>query len=150
MDWANFMLHVALIFFVLIGVVAAAPRAKVTADFILTAGLRRVGITDTMQQRVNKKRNMRRFMSHFGCTPEVAVALWNALQTTRNGRIHPRQMNLHWFLTTLHFLKTYKTEEELEAFTKETNLKLTREWVWWYIEKITNLKEEKVSNGGKK
>jgi hypothetical protein len=120
-------------FIVLAFVVAAAVAfqpAQVSAEGMMKHGLLRAGITAKIQGRVSKKRNTRRFKAHYGSTPEVCVALWNALQTTsiRNARIRPLRMNLDWSLTAVHFLKTYKTEDELEAFTKESDLKLTREW----------------------
>lgn len=145
MDWSNTLVFLVILTFVA-AAVAAAPAKQLSADHIMAVGLKRAGITTKMQSRVNKKRNIRRFKSHFGATPEVLVALWDALQNTSNrqARIRPWHMDLHWFLTTVHFLKTYKTEDELEAFSKVSDLKQTRAWVWWYIGKIAKLKGEKV------
>jgi hypothetical protein len=73
--------------------------AQVSADDMMKQGLLRASITAKMQAPVSKKRNNRRFKAHYGSSPEVCVALWDALQTTtiRNARIRPFSMNLDWF-----------------------------------------------------
>ena len=89
----------------------------------------------------NSKRNRRRFRSYYGTTPLGCSLVWRDL--VDEGIIEAKSQPVH-FLWAIHYLKTYKTQENLAAFCRckeETAIK----WCWHYIRAIKKLKALKVS-----
>ena len=109
----------------------------------------------------------RRFIGNFGCLPDTCALLWNKCLTSgfecfyaevesfktlklkgmKKKTLHqnyPPYKPRH-LLWALNFLKAYSTEEQKNALGKETE-KTMREWIWKFIEAISSLKNEVVSD----
>jgi len=117
-----------------------------TVDEILEAGLEEAGYTKKRITRVKKKEtNEQRFKDHYGANPVVCAQILEDLQRTKNpaARVDPHKLRLKEFLRAVHFLKRYPTESEREADNDQSK-KILRERGWYYVEKIRELKTEKI------
>jgi hypothetical protein len=124
-----------------------------TLEEILLSGLRLIGFTEGRISRAKPTTNIERFKAHFGSIPTVVALLWQDLQVTeiKKARVPPSKRNFSHFLMALHHLKRYPTELEREAIF-DISLSYGRFWVWYFVEKMQALKEEKIKwpdgNGG--
>jgi hypothetical protein len=116
-----------------------------TADEILSKGLLMVGFDVSRQQRVKRSTNLERFRSHFGSNPVVYAQIWEDLQTTDlpEARITD-DATVDLFLTGIHFLKIYPTENERSGLFKLCTT-TARKWGWYFSLKVQALKGKKVS-----
>ena len=116
-----------------------------TADEIMKIGLKRVNYKRKRIKRARRKRNVRRFVGHFGVPPTVAAQVWEDLQTTTTPEafVEAANRNIDHFLMALHHLKKYPTELEREPIF-DVDEQLGRDWVWYFVEKIRALKAEKI------
>jgi hypothetical protein len=119
--------------------------AILTAEEMLYEGLRHLGVTPAEWQRRKQKTREEDFASHFGPSPDVVAALWSRLQTTniKRARINPAKNYVKDFLTALHWLKIYPTENERRISIK-VGKNSGRKWSWFYTQKIAALKDELV------
>lgn len=116
-----------------------------TADEIMKHGLKLVKYTRRRIKRAKTIRNIERFKGHFGSQPVVVAQIWEDLQTTQvvEARVPPVDLHLDHFLMAMHHLKRYPTELEREPLFDIDHHK-GRDWVWFYVEKIQQLKKEKI------
>lgn len=77
-----------------------------------------------------------KFRSFFGCSCKVATDLWNRLEKGLKQRSLPKHL-----LWTLVFLKHYSTEEVHTRIVGWPDPKAYREWVWYMLGKICELKD---------
>lgn len=105
----------------------------------------RVFYTDRRIFRSCRKTNIKRFRKKFGPIPVVAVKIWEDLQTTDNldAYVPPNALNPNHFLMALNHLRKYPTESDKES-DWDLSAKTTRKWVWYYVDKIRELKYEKI------
>jgi hypothetical protein len=85
------------------------------------------------------------FRTHYGSEPHVYKKIWLDLQVSSNdeARIPPGKLKLDYFLMSMYFLRLYPTQLELVAtfnYCRET----IDQWLWYYLEKIQALKDEKI------
>lgn len=121
-----------------------ADILELSADDVLKHGLEYVGFGHERQSKVNKKKNKERFRAFYGIGNDAVAALLKDLQTSESARV--KNLNLKHFFLALNFLKTYNTEVVLSGwwdFHEDT----VNKWSWFYIEKIQQLKEEKIYMG---
>jgi hypothetical protein len=60
------------------------------------------------------------------------------------GWVPPDSQRIKYFLMVMHHLKLYPKEYEQEATWVLTEM-WKRDWVWYFVEKIQALKEEKIT-----
>jgi len=70
--------------------------------------------------------------------------IFHDLQTTMIEAACIDKPNLVYFLMTLNWMKTYKTEEEISGMFNVIE-KTARKWIWIFTNAIQALKESKVS-----
>jgi hypothetical protein len=123
-----------------------AHVVKFTVDELLESGLLLVGYSERRLGRAKYATNIERFKAHFGSIPKVCCDIWEDLQTTENARawVPPSKRKVNHFLMAFHHLKRYPTEFERECIF-DISLAYGREWVWYFIEKIQQLKAEKIT-----
>jgi hypothetical protein len=116
-----------------------------TVDDMLITGLSLGGYTKQRIERAKGSTNIDRYKSLYGSSPRVCAMIWEDFQTTSlpNAHVLPRDRKVKWFLIALHHLKRYPTEFEREA-KFDVNIAWSRDWVWFFIEKIQALKDEKI------
>ena len=110
------------------------------------AGLKLMRYTEERINRVrNQATNRQRFTDHFGCDEFVAATIFQDLQITSvdAARLGKNKISSFYFLLALYFLKVYDTENRNEPVF-DWSRKTMRAWVWYYVEKIQALKEEKI------
>ena len=112
---------------------------------ILYRGLGIAGFDEDRIARVENPLNQWRFRSWFGSNSNVYARIWEDLLTTEieEARI-PLNANPDYFLMALHFLKVYSTEEHRSG-TFGIGERTVRKWTWYLVEKLSALKEQKVS-----
>ena len=117
----------------------------VTPTTMKFVGLKMVNYRTKTINRVRDSTNIRRFVSHFGSTPSVLSKIYADLQSTpiADARVTGRALNLRHFLIAMHTLKRYPTEEERQAIF-DISPHHGRDVVWFYLEKIQNLKAAKI------
>jgi hypothetical protein len=115
-----------------------------SADEILQLGLETVGFSVQRQQRVRHVTNITRFRASFGPSPETCRDIFKDFQTTQIVEAHINKPNLIYYLMSMNWLKTYKTEAEFAGLFK-VDEKTVRVWVWKYTHAIQALKATKVS-----
>jgi hypothetical protein len=91
--------------------------------------------------RSRRSTNIKRFEKKFGLHPVVAVRIWEDLQTT--GTVSEDKLNSKYFLMSLHHLRKYPTEDDRESIW-DVSPKTGREWVWFYLEALQDLKYVKI------
>ena len=106
-------------------------------------GLEKIGFTLRRQGNTVDKTNLRRFRDAFGTSPEACCHVLGDLQTTANEQARVESPDLVYFLMSLHWMKSYKTDTSLAA-TFQVDEKTARGWSQWYALKIQALKNEKV------
>lgn len=117
----------------------------ITPDEMLERGLMFANYKAKSINRCKASTNMERFVARYGCSPTVLCAIWEDLQMSANEdcRVPPEKRKLEYFLMAIHFLRHYPTEHERAAatgFHRDT----CRDWSWYYIERIRQLKHEKI------
>lgn len=120
-------------------------RDIVTPRRMMNYGLKLVNYRSKVIKRSCYRTNLRRFVSHFGSSPLVLSLIYAELQTTpiAEARIPVENLNLKHFLIAMHALKRYPTEEERQAIF-DVSPHFGRDVVWFYLEKIQNLKAAKI------
>lgn len=108
------------------------PLLIVNQTEVLERALCLVGFSEERQARVQRKKNIERFATHFGCRVPLAHSiLWEDLQ--KEGLLqNPTLGDLDNFLMTIHFLTKYPTELQCEALFDKCD-RTVRKWVWHYI-----------------
>jgi hypothetical protein len=116
-----------------------------TANEIMKQGLLLVNYTRRRIKRAKMKRNIERFKGHFGSKPSVIAQIWEDLQTVQVGeaRVLPEDLHMNFFLMAMHHLKRYPTELEREPLF-DIDCTKGRDWVWFFVEKIQQLKKVKI------
>ena len=111
----------------------------------MDVGLRLVNYTTRRIKRAKTKRNIERFIGHFGASPATVAKIWEDLQTTSidEARVPPSMLNMDHYLMALHHLKRYPTDLEREAIFDVDGMR-GRQRVWYYVGKIRQLKKEKI------
>ena len=119
-----------------------------TPDEVLRRGLELVGFGAERQQIVKRDKNLERFSTHYGCKiPIVFAILWEDLQTTscEEARVNAKsEKEFDYFMMTIYFLCLYPRENELEGKFGCSN-NTAKNWINMYLEKLSKLKEEKIS-----
>ena len=117
----------------------------ITADEMLKKGLLLVNYSNRRIQRAKRKRNIERFVGHFGSEPVVLAQIFEDLQRTDipEARVPPEDARLDRFLMAMHHLKRYPTELEREPIF-DIDPCQGRDWVWYFLEKVQALKAEKI------
>lgn len=120
-------------------------RDIVTPRAMKDYGLGLVNYRKNRIKRSTDSTNVRRFVSHFGSTPRVLSVIYADLQSTSiaDARVTGTKLNLRHFLIAMHTLKRYPTEEERQAIF-DISPHHGRDVVWFYLEKIQNLKAAKI------
>jgi hypothetical protein len=113
------------------------------ADF-LAIGLDVAGFNGRQANR-SAKTNKRRFLGHYGVTPESCSKIFDDLQTTQIPEARISKPDVDNFLMGLCWLKTYPIEEESAGKFKVVE-KTARKHVWKYVNAIAALKGQKVSS----
>ena len=80
-------------------------------------------------------RRNRRFRSFFGCSSQVATALWNR---ARKKKLIPVDFSPKHMLWTLAFIKLYESEAVLAAICR-CDEKTFRKWVWKGVDVLGEL-----------
>ena len=111
------------------------------------AGLAFVGNPPTLEENYNEltKLQLRIWRAHFGVCPRASLKMWRLL-LQEFGNIGPTKgLELPAFFMTLFFLKTYPTVDVL-ASRVQKDPKTARKWVWFYINKMSDLTHILVSS----
>ena len=121
------------------------PTVILTPKEILSIGLKMVHFTDARIDRASLKTNTKRFKDHFGCNQLVAAQMFEDLQVSKNAeaRLDDDRINANYFLQALHFLYGYETEGKREP-KFDLSHKTLRQHAWYYVQKISALKHEKI------
>ena len=108
------------------------PLLIVNQTEVLQRALCLVGFSEERQARVQRKKNIERFATHFGCrVPLEYSILWEDLQST-GLVVNPTTDDLDNYLMAIHFLSKYPTELQCEALFDKCD-RTVRKWVWHYI-----------------
>ncbi len=118
----------------------------ITSNEMLKVGLKTGGYTSRRLNRAKKATNIERFKSLYGSSPRVVALIWEDLQTTQvdNAHVVPKDRKVKFFLMALHHLKRYPTEYERERLF-DMNIGWSRDWCWFFVEKIQALNISKES-----
>ena len=111
---------------------------RMTADNILAESLNYVGF-EGRQQNVNPSVNYERFRSFFGIGPKAAAAVFLDIQEV----LKVDSPILRYFVMALYWMKSYDTLQIMSGWWKLHSESISK-WVWYYIEKIQELKPKKV------
>jgi hypothetical protein len=106
-------------------------------------GLELVGFNEEWQDKTCQATNLRRFRAIFGPSPETCSQMFEDLQTTNIEEARVVKPNPAYFMMSLNWLRTYKTEEEMAGqwgLIEQT----VRDKVWKYTFAMAALKEAKV------
>jgi len=94
-----------------------SSNANTTSDlhpneqYILSFGLKKVHFDERRQQRVTQKKNVARFLAHFGPPPIVVAKIYKDLKE----RKALPSVKLEYLLLTLNWFKLYSTEKVLSG-----------------------------------
>ena len=80
-------------------------------QYILSFGLKKVNFNERRQQRVTQKKNVARFLAHFGPPPIVVACIYKDLKE----RKALPSVKLEYILLTLNWFKLYPTEKVLSG-----------------------------------
>jgi len=123
------------------------PKVVLTALEILHIGLRLVNFTCERINRIaeDSTTNADRFRKHCGVDHFVAAQMFEDLQITEieEARLDENKISIKCYLIAMHFVKVYDVEGRREPIF-DLSPKTMREWVWHCVEKIQNLKHEKI------
>lgn len=130
------------------------PMIILSTQEVLFRGLFLLGFDERRQKRVRRKKNIRRFRTHYGSHPTVCGLLLEMLQTTEssanvNGFISKlgKEKFTDYFFMALHLLTCYPTEDEAEAvWAKSIGVcdRTWRTWAWSIVDKIGLLKPDVI------
>jgi hypothetical protein len=84
----------------------------------------------------------RRWIAHFGVEVFVCVDVWKRLRINKEGPENAEPKHLLWALL---LLKQYGTESDLAGKCEGVDEQTFRKWSWIFIEKISYLEHEVVS-----
>jgi hypothetical protein len=117
----------------------------ITSNEMLKVGLTVGTYTRSRINAASKAKNIERFKSMYGSSPRVVALIWEDLQTTQVDAAHvlPKDRKVKYYLMALHHLKRYPPEYERER-QFDINIGWSRDWCWFFIEKIQALKVEKI------
>jgi hypothetical protein len=115
---------------------------NIDANAWIALGLETAGFPPHRQQ-VRDEQNLRRFMAHYGASPESHAAIFTDFQTTQVADAHIDTPSAYYFLMAMHWLQCYRTNEEI-AGTFKVDEKTVRTHVWKYVHAIQALKAAKV------
>lgn len=115
----------------------ACPKAE-----MLQMGLKSIGFTLRRQNRTCYKTNKERFEREFA-NLDGLYAAWIDLQILDIGDTVILKPNPLYFLMTVHWLKTYKTESSLAGLF-DLDDKTVRTWLWKYAKALASLGTHKV------
>ena len=94
------------------------------------------------QGRVHDKTNVEGFRSQYFAGPKTCEDIFNDLRTTPENPI--AKPNPVYLLMALHWLKAYRVEHAMAGMFKCVE-KTARERSWEYVQRIAELKTNKVS-----
>ena len=84
----------------------------------------------------------------FRDSPRIAAQMWGDLQTLQSPDggvlLASAKRNVRYYLMAYHHLRRYPTEHEREAMF-DVSPKHGQEWVWFFVNKIRNLKHHKIA-----
>jgi DDE superfamily endonuclease len=120
-------------------------RVAYTPEEIMMKGLVLLGLDEEKLKRRNpeKGKNISQYSGWYGVEPCVMAQLVEDLQTTGIATARIENINidkLHW---AVHFLYRYPTETENESTWNKCSNTI-REACWFYVDKIRNLKADKI------
>jgi hypothetical protein len=114
-----------------------------SSDEMLVHGLQLLGWENKRLNRRTTATNINQYSGMYGMHPGAVAQLSEDLQTTdiESARMKELSMDkLHW---ALHFLYRYPTETERESTWKKC-ANTVRNSTWLYVDKIRNLKHQKI------
>ena len=116
-----------------------------TTAELLKRGLLLVNYTRRRIRRAKKKRNLERFVGHFGANPTIVAQIWEDLQTTNDDAAYlvPDDRNIDHLFMALHHLKRCPTELEREPIF-DVDCTSGKDFVRFFIQKVKALKHEKI------
>jgi hypothetical protein len=116
----------------------------VTMDAMLDRGLQ-LFFTKERIVKAKKGTNIDRFVKKFGVDPVTACKLYEWMQRTKvdDARIAGSPKDLKSCLMSLHFLRKYPTESDMESLF-DYSPKYVSGLVWKFVTKICALKEEVI------
>lgn len=116
-----------------------------TPKELLWKGLRLVRYKKPRIKRAREATNVKRFQDNFGGNPQVVLQLWEDLQTTdiQEAYLHEDDRKINMFLMALYHLRKYPTESDRERIF-DLSRGWSRDHVWFFLEKIKALKDEKI------
>jgi len=117
---------------------------RVSEEDLLARGLKSVGFDSYGQESNCLKTKILRFRASFGCDPKTCAAVFTEIQSIDLEGSCVKYHDVNYFLMTLNWLKSYKTEAEISGVFNVTE-KTLRQWIWNYTKSIQALKEKKVS-----
>ena len=106
-------------------------------------GLRLAGFDYHRQARTCSTTNRERYRGSYGASPKAHAAIFVDLQTTTIAEAFMGRPFPNNFLMALNWLKTYKTENQMDGHFK-CEEKTATKWIWIYASKIQALKTQKV------
>ena len=116
------------------------PHHIVTTQEMLSAG-----VTLLLEEKQLKRRcfstHLKMFLDHFGVRASTACSIYEDLQI-KLGVVHNNE-SIKWFLISLHYMKNYPKEHQLES-TFGINKKYGSKQCWYWIKRVQALKTEKI------
>lgn len=111
---------------------------------VLHVGLLKVGFAS--QSNVSTATKLKRFQSHYGCSPTVVSQMLHDMQRTvvPEARLDDNEIDIVYFLMSLYFLRCYPTANQIEALFNVSAV-TSRKWIWFYVKKIQCMTKEKVT-----
>lgn len=125
--------------------ISSTVTSIMTPMALMKKGLQLGGYSNRRIGKTRQERNIERFKSLYGASPFVVAMIWEDLQTTsvNEAFVPPEYRKEKYFLMALHHLKRYPTDIEREA-KFDINIDWSRRWVWYFVEKVQALKQEKI------
>ena len=117
-----------------------------SASDFLDLGLLHAGFDENRNERTCDATKLRRFCSFFGLSPQSCMKIFSALESMDHiGADRVNKPDPLFFLITMDWLSTYKTEEEL-ARSYNMVEKTIQKRIWEYALALQAIKAEKVSH----
>ena len=117
-----------------------------SASDFLDLGLLHAGFHENRNKRTCDATKLRRFRSFFGLSPQSCMKIFSALESMDHiGADRVNKPDPLFFLITMEWLSTNKTEEELAGSYNMVE-KTIRKRIWEYALALKALKAEKVSH----
>ena len=111
---------------------------------ILALGLEIAGFDLYSQNRLNERTKLRRFRSNYGCCPEAFANILHDLRSIPAAAARLKKPRPSYLLMVLHWLKTYKTYDNLTGFYEAKGIDTVEDNLWKYIDGIHALRPYKV------